>query len=47
VQLPGDPERTSRQRRRAEGISLDDGTWGQLTALARRLGVEAPAGGQG
>ena len=42
IQLPGDPERQQRQRRQAEGIPLDDGTWGQLTELAGRLGVTAP-----
>src|SRR5262245_20817366 len=40
--LPGDPERKARERRRREGIPLDDGTWGQLTALAKRLGVSVP-----
>ena len=44
IQLPGDPERRERARRSAEGIRLDDGTWGQLTALAGRLGVAVPRG---
>jgi uncharacterized oxidoreductase len=39
IQVPGDPERRERSRRQAEGIPLDDGTWGQLTELATRLGV--------
>jgi uncharacterized oxidoreductase len=39
IQLPGDPERQTRQRRLAEGIPLDEGTWAQLTDLAARLGV--------
>ncbi len=43
ITLPGDPERRERQRRRASGIALDDGTWGQLVALAGRLSVAAPA----
>jgi uncharacterized oxidoreductase len=43
ITLPGDPERRERQRRRATGIPLDDGTWGQLLALAGRLGVAPPA----
>jgi len=43
IALPGDPERRERQRRQASGIPLDDGTWGQLTALAQRLGVSPPA----
>ncbi len=42
IQLPGDPERRERARRNAEGIKLDEGTWGQLTALAGRLGVPVP-----
>jgi uncharacterized oxidoreductase len=42
IQLPGDPERRERTRRLAEGITLDDGTWGQLAALAGKLGVQAP-----
>jgi uncharacterized oxidoreductase len=42
VQLPGDPERRERTRRQREGIPLDEGTWGQLTNLAARLGVEVP-----
>lgn len=43
ISLPGDPERREQQRRRREGVSLDDGTWGQLVALAGRLGVDVPA----
>ena len=42
VQLPGDPERQTRQRRLRDGIPLDDGTWGQLAELAGRLGVPLP-----
>jgi uncharacterized oxidoreductase len=42
VQLPGDPERRERARRQAEGVPLDEGTWGQLTAIATRLGVAMP-----
>src|SRR5262249_33445839 len=42
VQLPGDPERRARQQRLREGIVLDEGTWGQLTELAARLGVALP-----
>jgi uncharacterized oxidoreductase len=42
IQLPGDPERRERARRQAEGIRLDEGSWGQLAALARRHGVAAP-----
>jgi uncharacterized oxidoreductase len=43
IQLPGDPERRERERRLREGIALDDGTWGQLSALAEKLKVEVPA----
>ncbi len=42
VTLPGDPERRERTRRGAAGLQLDDGTWGQLTALAKELKVAAP-----
>jgi uncharacterized oxidoreductase len=42
IQLPGDPERRERARRTAAGITLDDGTWGQLAAVAGRLGVPLP-----
>jgi uncharacterized oxidoreductase len=42
IQLPGDPERRERARRQAEGVRLDDGTWGQLVAVAAKLGVAAP-----
>jgi hydroxycarboxylate dehydrogenase B len=42
IQLPGDPERRERGRRSVEGIRLDDGTWGQLTALADKVGVKTP-----
>jgi len=42
IMLPGDPERKARARRRIEGIPLDDGTWGQLTTLAQKLGVTVP-----
>jgi len=43
ITLPGDPERLTRERRRREGVPLDDGTWGQLVALAGRLNVRVPA----
>jgi uncharacterized oxidoreductase len=42
IQLPGDPERKQRRQRRAAGIPLDDGTWGQLATLAQKLGVAVP-----
>jgi uncharacterized oxidoreductase len=43
VTLPGDPERRERARRSGEGITLDKGTWDQLTALANQLKVIVPA----
>jgi uncharacterized oxidoreductase len=42
ITLPGDPERRERARRSAAGVALDDGTWGQLTALASELKVKVP-----
>jgi uncharacterized oxidoreductase len=44
ITLPGDPERNARLQRRQQGITLDDGTWGQLSALAERLQVGLPSG---
>ena len=43
ITLPGDPERRTRTRRRAEGIPIPDGTWALLTNLAVELGVGVPA----
>ena len=42
VVLPGDPERRERDRRRAGGIRLDEGTWGQLADVAVMLKVPLP-----
>jgi uncharacterized oxidoreductase len=42
ITLPGDPERRMRQKRQAEGVPLDDGTWSQLVELAGKLGVAVP-----
>lgn len=42
ITLPGDPERKERARRLQNGIPLDDGTWGQLSELAKRLKVSLP-----
>ena len=36
----GDPERTTRRKRTAEGIPVDDGTWKQLMDLADSLGIK-------
>lgn len=42
IMLPGDPERKQREKRQAAGVSVDDGTWSQLTATARKLNVPIP-----
>jgi uncharacterized oxidoreductase len=42
ILLPGDPERRESARRRAAGITLDEGTWSQLVSLAQRLKVAVP-----
>ena len=39
VQFPGDPERACAQDRRANGVPIDPGTWGQLLDTARAAGV--------
>jgi uncharacterized oxidoreductase len=45
IQLPGEPEKRSRERRLREAIPLDEGTWGQLLELAGRLGVKEELAG--
>jgi uncharacterized oxidoreductase len=42
VMLPGEPEQRSAARRRAEGVAVDEATWGQLGAAAATLGVDVP-----
>jgi uncharacterized oxidoreductase len=42
VLIPGDPERASRAKRLAEGIPVDDNTWGEILAAAKSLGVAPP-----
>jgi uncharacterized oxidoreductase len=39
VLLPGEPEAREQQRRRAEGIAIDDETWRQIVAAAAEFGV--------
>jgi hydroxycarboxylate dehydrogenase B len=39
IQLPGEPERRSAERRGREGIPVDDGTWRDLLAAAAKLGI--------
>ena len=42
IRLPGDRSHKCRERRRAEGIPLDGGTWDALALLARQLAVSIP-----
>jgi hydroxycarboxylate dehydrogenase B len=39
VMLPYEPELRERQRRRAEGIPIDDNTWKEIVEVAESLGV--------
>jgi uncharacterized oxidoreductase len=39
IQLPGDPERRSAARRREDGIPIDDTSWSEILAAARKVGV--------
>lgn len=41
--LPGDPERRTLTKRRAEGIPIDDGNWNALLKLADELKLTPPA----
>jgi hydroxycarboxylate dehydrogenase B len=43
VRLPGDPERESTAKRLAEGIPVDDGTWGQIRDAAFSVGLDEAA----
>lgn len=42
IMLPGDPERRTKAERLQSGIAIDDGTWGQLETLAKKLNVAVP-----
>lgn len=42
ITLPGDPERTCRERRTREGIPIPEGTWELIVSAARALGVAPP-----
>jgi uncharacterized oxidoreductase len=42
ILVAGEPEARSAARRRAEGIPLDDATWGQVNAAAATVGVQPP-----
>jgi uncharacterized oxidoreductase len=39
VLLPGEVEAATRRRRRAEGIPIDDATWGDILAAAEAVGL--------
>ena len=41
IVLPGDPERSAKAQRMANGIDIPDGTWELLTKTAAELGVPA------
>ena len=43
VLVAGDPERLAAARRRVEGLSIDDTTWGQIVAAAGRVGIDEAA----
>ena len=43
VRVAGEPERSSRARRSAEGVPVDANTWQEILAAARTLGVDAGA----
>jgi uncharacterized oxidoreductase len=43
VLLPGEVERTSRAVRAAQGIPIDDKTWGDLVAAAESVGISGAA----
>ncbi len=40
ILMPGEPEFRTEERRRRDGIEVDEGTWGQFLECARSLGVE-------
>lgn len=40
VLVPGEPERIARAQRLANGIDIDDVTWGQLVATAGAVGID-------
>jgi uncharacterized oxidoreductase len=39
VQVAGDPERTSRARRRREGIPMNETTWEEIIQAAQSVGI--------
>src|SRR4029453_14492122 len=44
VCVPGEMERREEQRRRAEGIEIDDRTWAELCEVAAEVGVDLVGG---
>lgn len=40
IQMPGDPERATKQRREANGIPIDARTWKEIEAAAKSVGVQ-------
>ena len=42
VFYPGEIEYRTEQRRRRDGIPIEDKTWGQLGEIATRFGISAP-----
>ena len=44
ITLPGDPERSAKQKRLAEGIPIPDGTWELIAKAAAELKVALPEG---
>ena len=42
VQIAGDPERTTRLLRQAEGIAIDAQTWQEIVAAGRKVGATLP-----
>ena len=44
VMVPGEPEQRTATTRRAQGIPVDDVTWGNLSKTAYQLNVEVPEG---
>jgi uncharacterized oxidoreductase len=44
ILTPGEPELLTEAERRRSGIFVEDETWGQITTVARALGVPIPVG---
>lgn len=40
VQVPGEPEKESKEKRLKEGIPVPDDTWSQIVELCNRLGID-------